>query len=240
MRAAQLLGKEVLDRAGRSLGEVHDIRMVRQGPPIGGFAASFQVHSLVVGAVALGSRLGLGRADVRGPWPLKALMAWLHDDLVSVHWSEVWAIEEHVIRVRSVVPKGAHHAGPEHGDPRGEVIDAALQLLDRQIVDVNGELAGKVDDLELTFSDEPGTPPYASAILTGPGALSHRIGGRIGVWIDQAHRRLSEDPRPPSISFGVVKRIDNHLELSVPREDLGTMRFDDWTREKVIERIPGN
>ncbi|MGZ4152903.1 MAG: hypothetical protein ACXVQ0_00300 [Actinomycetota bacterium] len=238
MRAAQLLGKEVLDRAGRSLGEVHDIRMVRQGPPIGGFAASFQVHSLVVGAVALGSRLGLGRADVRGPWPLKALMAWLHDDLVSVHWSEVWAIEEHVIRVRSVVPKGAHHAGPEHGDPRGEVIDAAL--LDRQIVDVNGELAGKVDDLELTFSDEPGTPPYASAILTGPGALSHRIGGRIGVWIDQAHRRLSEDPRPPSISFGVVKRIDNHLELSVPREDLGTMRFDDWTREKVIERIPGN
>jgi sporulation protein YlmC with PRC-barrel domain len=240
VRAAQLLGKEVRDRAGRSLGEVHDIRIVREGPQIGGFTASFQVHSLVAGAVALGSRLGLDRTDVRGPWPLKALMAWLQDDVVSIHWSEVWSIEEDLIRVRSVVPKGSHHAGPEHGRPPGEVLDAALQLLDRQIVDVNGELAGKVDDLELTFADEPGRPPYVSAILTGPGALSHRIGGRLGLWIDQAHRRLSEDPRPPSISFGVVKRIDNHLELAVARGDLGTARFDDWTREKIIERIPGN
>jgi sporulation protein YlmC with PRC-barrel domain len=240
MRAAQLLGTEVRDRSGRSLGEVHDIRMVREGPVIGEGGASFQVHSLVVGAVALGSRLGLGRTDVRGPWPLKVLMAWLHDDLVSVHWSEIRSIEEDVIRMRSVVPKGTHHAGAEHGHPPGEIVDAALQLLDRQIVDVNGELAGKVDDLELTFADEPGRPPYASAILTGPGALSHRIGGRLGRWIDDAHRRLSEDARPPSISFGVVKRIDNHLELSVPRRDLGTMRFDDWTREKIVGRIPGN
>jgi sporulation protein YlmC with PRC-barrel domain len=240
MRAAHLLGKEVRDRTDRALGEVHDIRMVRQGPPIGGFGASFQVHSLVAGAVALGSRLGLDRADVRGPWPLKALMAWLHEDLVSVHWSHVWAIEEHVIRVRSVVPKGVHHAGPEHGDPPGKAIDAGLQLLDRQIVDVNGELAGKVDDLELAFPEEPGAPPYASAILTGPGALSHRIGGRLGLWIDRAHQGLSDDPRPPSISFGVVKRIDNHLELSVSRDELATMRFEDWTREKIIERIPGS
>ena len=240
MRIAQLLGKEVLDRTGRALGEVHDVRLVRDGPNLGEFRAAFRVHSLVVGAVAIGSRLGLGRTDVKGPWPLKALMAWLHDDLVSIHWSELWSIEEDAIRVRVPVPEGTHHVGPEHGRPAGQVVDAALELLDRQIVDANGELAGKVDDLELTFADEPGQPPYVSAILTGPGALSHRIGGRIGAWIDEAHRRLTEDPRPPSISFGVVKHLDNHLELSVTRDVLGTMRFDDWTRERVVDRIPGS
>jgi len=240
MRIAQLLGKEVRDRSGRSLGEVHDVRLVRDGPNLGEFRAAFRVHSLVVGAVAIGSRLGLGRTDVKGPWPLKALMAWLHDDLVSIHWAELWSIEEDAIRVGVPVLKGTHHVGPDHGRPAGEVVDAALELLDRQIVDANGELAGKVDDLELTFADEAGQPPYVSAILTGPGALSRRIGGRIGAWIDQAHRKLAEESLPPSISFGVVKHVDNHVELSVTRDVLGTMRFDDWTREHVVDRIPGS
>jgi hypothetical protein len=190
--------------------------------------------------VALGSRLGLGRTDVKGPWPLKALMAFLREDLVSVHWSELWSIEEEAIRVRVEISQGEHHVGPDHGRPTGEVVDAALQLLDRQIVDVEGRMAGKVDDLDLVFSAEPGSPPYAAAILTGPGALSHRIGGRLGAWLDSTQRRLSEDPRPPSIPFGVVKRLGNHLELTVRRTDLETMKFERWTRERIIGRIPGS
>ena len=239
MRLAQLLGREVLDRTGRSLGHVHDVRLVRDGPPIGGFGAALRVHSLVAGSVALGSRLGLGRTDVKGPWPLKALMAWLHDDLVSIHWGELWSIEEEAIRLRVPVRPGEHHVGPDHSTVAGEVVDAALELLDRQIVDANGEMAGKVDDLELAFAAGPGDPPFVDGILTGPGALAHRLGGRLGAWLDSAQRRLSEDPRPPSISFGVVKRLGNHLELSVSRRDLGTMKFERWTRERIVDRIPG-
>jgi sporulation protein YlmC with PRC-barrel domain len=240
VRIAQLLGKDVRDRFGRSLGDVHDVRLVRDGPVMGSFGAALRVHSLVVGPIGLGSRLGLGRADVKGPWPLKAAMAVLHHDLVSVHWEELWSIEEDEIRLRVAVASDVHHVGADHARTSGEVVDAALQLLDRQIVDAEGKLAGKVDDLDLGFSQEPGGPPYVDAILTGPGALAHRLGGRLGAWLDSVQRRLSEDPIPPSIPFGVVKRIDNHLELSLPKRDLGTMKFERWTREHVIDRIPGN
>ncbi len=240
MRMTQLLGSEVRDRAGRSLGRVHDVRMVRDGPSLGAFGASLRIHSLVVGPVAIGSRLGLTRKDVKGPWPLKALMARLHRNIVSVHWGELWSIEEHLIRLRRAAPADAHHLGPEHGRPPGEVVDAALQLLDRQIVDADGRLAGKVDDLEMAFAEEPGAPPYVAAILTGPGALAHRIGGAPGAWLASVYGRLSGDPAPPSISFGVVKRHGSHLDLSLPKQQLGTMRFEAWTRERVIDRIPGS
>jgi hypothetical protein len=51
-------------------------------------------------------------------------------------------------------------------------LDAALELLDRQLLDRDGTPAGKVDDLELTDSGEGLKQPYVTAILTGPGALA--------------------------------------------------------------------
>jgi hypothetical protein len=59
----------------------------------------------------------------------------------------------------------------------GRVLEAGLHLLDRQLVDADGRLAGKVDDLELEFP-EGGGPPVVTAILAGPGALSRRSGSR--------------------------------------------------------------
>ncbi len=46
----------------------------------------------------------------------------------------------------------------------GRIIDAGTHLLDRQISDKDGELVGKVDDLELTFPEggAPGaSPPFS-------------------------------------------------------------------------------
>jgi hypothetical protein len=40
----------------------------------------------------------------------------------------------------------------------GRTLEAGLHLLDRQLIDKNGKLAGKVDDLELTFPDGGGPP----------------------------------------------------------------------------------
>jgi hypothetical protein len=114
-------------------------------------------------------------------------------------------------------------------------------LLDRQIIDCDGRMAGNVDDLELTFPEAGDGPPYVSAILAGPGALARRFGGRLGDAIASIHARLheAEDPSPARIAFGVVKRINNHVEVSVPRGELDVSRFEKWTREKLIARIPG-
>ena len=53
----------------------------------------------------------------------------------------------------------------------GKQYDAALHLLDRQLLDPDGELVGKVDDLELSEQDGD---LVVSAILTGPAALGNK------------------------------------------------------------------
>ncbi len=120
------------------------------------------------------------------------------------------------------------------------VIDVGLHLLDRQIVDKDGRLAGKVDDLELTLPHgSMSDPPFVSAILSGPGALAPQIGGRLGKWIAAAESRLSDKPGPARISFGVVRRIGNDVQLIVSRDDLDVTRFEDWVRDTIISRVPG-
>jgi sporulation protein YlmC with PRC-barrel domain len=113
----------------------------------------------------------------------------------------------------------------EHTDNRenrllGEV-DGALHLLDRQLLDCNGEMLGKVDDLGL--DEGPGGLTIA-AVLTGRVALLDRLGGRIGSHLTDRYRRLRPpEPRrdwPWRIDFRDVDRLDSALHLRVPREGL--------------------
>ena len=122
----------------------------------------------------------------------------------------------------------------------GRVLEAGLHLLDRQLIDSNGRLAGKVDDLELEVPGGGG-PPVVTAILAGPGALSRRIGGRLGAWLEAAANRLrdGDDRRPARVSFGVVKRIESAVDLSVPKAELETNRLETWTRDHLIGHLPG-
>jgi hypothetical protein len=123
----------------------------------------------------------------------------------------------------------------------GRVLDAGLHLLDRQILDMHGRHAGKADDLELTFPEEGTGPPIVTAILSGPGALARRLGGRIGLWLESVHERLHPEshPGPARVPFGIVKSIGNHIEVSVAFSDLEFDLFERWVRERIISRIPG-
>ena len=120
----------------------------------------------------------------------------------------------------------------------GRVLEAGLHLLDRQLIDSDGRLAGKVDDLELEVP-EGGGPPVVTAILSGPGALSRRIGGRPGAWLEAVANRLRGDRRPARVPFGVVKRIESAVDLSVAKAELETNRLEAWTRDHLIGHLPG-
>jgi len=123
--------------------------------------------------------------------------------------------------------------------PEGRRVLAALHLLDRQILDSDSMLAGKVDDLE--FERPSDGDPYVTTILSGLGALGPRLGGRLGRWFSAVHRRLHPDPEPgpARISFGVVKRVNNHVELTLHREALENTELEVWARDHVIAHIPG-
>ena len=67
------------------------------------------------------------------------------------------------------------------------VLFAALHLLDHQLIDRDGLLAGNVDDLELSI-DEDGAA-HVVALVTGPGALWQRFDRRrLGGWLRGTRR----------------------------------------------------
>lgn len=98
-------------------------------------------------------------------------------------------------------------------------IDGVLHLLDRQLLDSEGKMLGKVDDVEL--ADEGGEI-VITGVLTGPPALLSRLGGRSGKaltrwWVElkvsDPHRR-----RPARIDYDNIDRLDSAVHLSVRRD----------------------
>ncbi|UQU67809.1 hypothetical protein COUCH_16695 [Couchioplanes caeruleus] len=114
-----------------------------------------------------------------------------------------------------------------------------FDLLDRQIVDRDGQPVGKVDDVELSH-DADGVLRI-SALLTGERALGRRIGGRLGRWIASPARRLagSRDDGPLRIGIAQVGAIGSAIDLTVSRDELPEPALETWLRDHLIGRIPG-
>jgi hypothetical protein len=123
----------------------------------------------------------------------------------------------------------------------GRQVWAVLELLDRQLVDRNGRLVGKVDDVEFELSDDPEGLPRVAALLAGLGALANHIGGDTGAAWAAAERRLAQrrDRHPSRVDVAIVTEIGSAIELDADREDLDTNRGERWVRDVVVDKIPG-
>ena len=122
----------------------------------------------------------------------------------------------------------------------GRRLYLGLQLLDRQLVDREGRLAGKVDDVELERRDDGRL--YVTAILAGPGVLAQRMGlRRFGPWLQQALARLIDDHEAVQrIPLARVADIGNHVDLAVDRHELATFATERWVQDHIISHIPGS
>jgi len=120
----------------------------------------------------------------------------------------------------------------------GRIIDAGYHLLDRQIIDFDSKLGGKVDDVELTFPQD-GSAPYISDLYTGTGAYLSRIAPRLGRWLESIAKRLLQEEKPNVVWFGTVQRVQSDIEVSVSVNDLPTHRVEQWTAQNIISHIPG-
>lgn len=115
-----------------------------------------------------------------------------------------------------------------------------FHLLDRQIVDREGNPVGKVDDVELTTDPHTGRM-HVTALLSGQRILGDRIGGRLGRWMAASARRLAAaDHIPPlRIDIAVVAEIGSTITLSIRRELLAAPPLETWLTDHLITRIPG-
>jgi hypothetical protein len=116
----------------------------------------------------------------------------------------------------------------------GRILDAEFQLLDRQVIDSEGDPIVAVDDLELSDIpwDEdiaPGTEaPVVQCLLSGPVLGTRVFGGR-----------------PPAsrwqrIEWSHVAAIDTAITLDAPSEDFDASWTERWVRDRIIGRIPGS
>src|SRR4051812_9596316 len=100
-------------------------------------------------------------------------------------------------------------------------LDAVLHLLDRQVVDADGLMVCKVDDVELTLFDDG--VPGVTALLAGPAALVPRYGdGRLGRLLHDYWRRLgrteADRDDPYRVDLELVYHLDSAVHLKVGRE----------------------
>jgi hypothetical protein len=51
--------------------------------------------------------------------------------------------------------------------------------------------------------------------------------------------RLASDRVPSRIGFELVSKIASHVTVTASRDDLETNRGERWTRERIVEHIPG-
>jgi len=136
----------------------------------------------------------------------------------------------------TIPPEQAGH--PEGATP-GRRLDAALNLLDRQLVDRDGRLVGKVDDVELGRRDDGRL--VVTAILSGPGALGPRLPGLLGRATLAVWRRLHQDadPAPARIEISAVSEIGSVVTLARSVADLPNQDLEAWARRQVIDKLPG-
>jgi hypothetical protein len=126
-------------------------------------------------------------------------------------------------------------------DP-GRSLWAACHLLDRQVVDRHGVPVAKVDDLELTPSDDADGLPILTDILCGQAALAGRFDRRLGRALEGLRRVIdpTDEPGPARIGFGVVTTIGPEIGLSVDGEELAVTVVDRWLAEHVLSHLPGS
>lgn len=100
MRLSELLRRPVVDESGTELGRVHDVRLVRDGPPLGRFGPAYRVQGLVVGPAGIGERLGYGRREMTGPWLLAGPLRVRQRRARFVPWDRVADVSAERIRIR--------------------------------------------------------------------------------------------------------------------------------------------
>ena len=119
------------------------------------------------------------------------------------------------------------HRGPLESWPDAEY-DAALHLLDRQIVAVDGRLVGKVDDVELTVDPDGSLVP--TGLMVGAPALLPRLGRRLGPWLAERHEQIgvarADRSTPYIVDMSMVDGVSSEVHVTAPREGLLARRTD--------------
>src|SRR4051812_20025872 len=117
-------------------------------------------------------------------------------------------------------------------------LDALLHLMDRQVVDSDGLMVCKCDDLELVERDDGRL--VVVALLVGAPVWIPRLGG----WLEKRWRRLggtqADRDRPYRIDLRDVTRVTHQITLPHPRDGILTRQDPDAGARRLIGDLLGS
>jgi hypothetical protein len=112
----------------------------------------------------------------------------------------------------------------------GETLKLAREVRDLQIVDADDRRCGMVDDLEL--EGEPGGALAIRSLLTGPGALTHRLPGWAR-WL----LLVTAGTRLHRIPWSEVEEVTLVVKLKKPASAYGLLRVE-RRLSRALARLP--
>ena len=114
----------------------------------------------------------------------------------------------------------------------------ARQVLDKQLKDLHGENAGRVDGVVIELRD--GELPRLAYVEVSPITLLSRFSRRLAFWYARVDRRFGEGRGVPfRIPWSRVTHGGPTLVVDLLVEATPINGFEDWLRTHIIERIPG-
>ena len=126
---------------------------------------------------------------------------------------------------------------------RGIKMDLGKHVVDKEVLDSDNHIAGKVDDIILEIADpahvgESGA--VIKAFLTGPMALSADLPRPLQWLVRQVYRLLGvKNPKSVEVSWEHIKAIDVVVHIDVSREELGLNQLAEAVDRRYIRHIPG-
>ena len=119
------------------------------------------------------------------------------------------------------------------------MIHLVADVLDEQLVDVNGESAGRADGIVLRLRE--GEPPLVAYVEVGPITLLARLSRRLARWYAKLDRHLGPARGTPyRIPWNRIQHSDRALRMDLAVDETPINAGENWLRTKIIRRIPGS
>jgi len=113
------------------------------------------------------------------------------------------------------------------------------QVLDKQLRDVNGQNAGRIDGIVLEL--RPDAPPRLTYVEVSPITLLARFSRRLARWYARFDQRLGPGRGTPfRIPWHRLTHEHTAFRLDLDIEATAINALEDWLRERVVQHIPGS
>jgi sporulation protein YlmC with PRC-barrel domain len=110
-------------------------------------------------------------------------------------------------------------------------------ILDKQIVDVDGQKAGKVDGIVMELRD--GAPPKLTYLEVSPITLIRRVSTTLARWYALLDRRLGPDRGVPyRIPWTRARPDGPTLRVDFRARETPIFAAETWVRDRIVAHIP--